>query len=185
MRTVEVLPHDPEWQNAFAVESKSIAEALGETVVAIHHIGSTAIPGIYAKPIIDFLVEVSDLRKVDEQHMTMALLGYETMGEYGIPGRRFFRKNNSAGVRTHHIHTFMIGSAPVERHLAFRDYLLAHPETAQQYSHLKRELAKKYPQNIDRYMDGKDELIKAVDQKAAQWWLPRSRVGHIDLETLH
>jgi GrpB-like predicted nucleotidyltransferase (UPF0157 family) len=179
MRTVAVVPHDPQWQAAFEMESKSIAAALGYTVVAIHHIGSTAIPSIYAKPIIDVLVEVNDLGQVDAQLAAMVLLGYEAMGEYGIPGRRFFRKNTPAGVRTHHIHTFTIGSAQVERHLAFRDYLRAHSETAQQYSQLKRELAKKHPQNIDRYMDGKDEFIKAVDQKAAQW-LSLRRLGLLD-----
>ena len=169
MRKVEVVPHAPKWQEAFEVESKSVANALGENVVAVHHIGSTAIPSIYAKPIIDLLVEVKDIIKVDGQSSEMESLGYEVMGEFGIPGRRFFRKDNQESVRTHHIHTFEIASAQVERHLAFRDYMLAHPEDAQKYSELKRELARKYPHNIDKYMDGKDMFIKEMDKKAAQW----------------
>jgi GrpB-like predicted nucleotidyltransferase (UPF0157 family) len=169
MRKVEVVPHDPKWRDVFEVESKSVANALGENVVAVHHIGSTAIPSIYAKPIIDLLVEVKDIIKVDGQSLAMESLGYEVMGAFGIPGRRFFRKDNQESVRTHHIHTFEIASAQVERHLAFRDYMLAYPEDAEQYSELKRELARKYPQNIDRYMDGKDEFIKGMDKKAAQW----------------
>jgi GrpB-like predicted nucleotidyltransferase (UPF0157 family) len=169
MRKVEVVPHDPKWGEAFEVESKSVADALGENVVAVHHIGSTAIPSIYAKSIIDLLVEVKDIIKVDGQNSAMESLGYEVMGEFGIPGRRFFRKDNQESVRTHHIHTFEIASAQVERHLAFRDYMLAHPEDAQKYSELKRELARKYPQNIDKYMDGKDGFIKEMDKKAAQW----------------
>jgi GrpB-like predicted nucleotidyltransferase (UPF0157 family) len=169
MRTVEVVPYNPKWRAEFEVESKSVADALGENVVAVHHIGSTAIPSIYAKPIIDLLVEVKDIIKVDGQSSAMESLGYEVMSELGIPGRRFFRKDNQESVRTHHIHTFEIASAQVERHLAFRDYMLAHPEDAQKYSELKRELARKYPQNIDKYMDGKDGLIKEMDKKAAQW----------------
>ncbi len=169
MRKVEVVPHDPKWRDAFDVESKSVADALGENVVAVHHIGSTAILSIYAKPIIDLLVEVKVIIKVDGCSSAMESLGYEVMGEYGIPGRRFFRKDNQESIRTHHIHTFEIASAQVERHLAFRDYMLAHPEEAQRYSELKRRLAREYPTNIDGYMDGKDEFIEEMDTKAAQW----------------
>lgn len=168
MRKVEVVPHNPKWRDAFEVESKYIADVLGENCVAIHHIGSTAIPGISAKPIIDILVEVQDITKVDEQNSVMKSLGYEVMGEYGIPCRRFFRKDSKEDVRTHHIHIFEIGSPQIARHLAFRDYMIAHPEDAQKYSELKRDLAEKYPHNIDEYMDGKDSFIKEIDKKAAQ-----------------
>jgi GrpB-like predicted nucleotidyltransferase (UPF0157 family) len=175
MRKVEVTLHNPKWREAFEVESKSVADALGENVVAVHHIGSTAIPNIYAKPIIDLLVEVKDIIKVDEKSLAMESLGYEVMGEFGIPGRRFFRKDDQEHIRTHHIHTFEIASAQVERHLAFRDYMLAHSEEAQKYSELKRELAKKYPQNIDKYINGKDGFIKEMDEKAAQWRILRGQ----------
>lgn len=151
------------------MESKYIANVLSENCVAIHHIGSTAIPGIYAKPIIDMLVEVRNITKVDEQNAEIKSLGYEVMGEYGIPGRRYFRKDSKEGVRTHHIHTFEVGSLQIARHLAFRDYMITHPEDAQRYSELKRDLAEKYPDNIDGYMDGKDSFIKEIDQKAVQW----------------
>jgi len=97
----------------------------------------------------------------------MESLGYEVMGEYGIPERRFFRKDNPAGVRTHHIHIFEVASAQVKRHLAFRDYMIAHPEVAHRYSELKHELAREHPLNIDGYMDGKDGFIKEIDLKAA------------------
>lgn len=169
MRKVEVVPHDPKWREAFEVESKRVTDALGENVVAIHHIGSTAIPGIYAKPIIDLLVEVKDIVKVDGPSSSMESLGYEVMGEFGIPGRRYFRKNSQEGVRTHHIHTFKVGSEQVERHLAFRDYIITHPEDTQRYSELKRRLAREYPTDIDGYMNGKDGFIREMDKKAAQW----------------
>jgi GrpB-like predicted nucleotidyltransferase (UPF0157 family) len=169
MRKVEVVPHDSQWRQAFAAESPKIAAALGSNVTAIHHIGSTAIPGIYAKPIIDLLVEVQDLMQVDGRSASMASLGYEVMGEYGIPDRRFFRKDSPAGVRTHHVHTFEVDSAQVQRHLAFRDYMINHPEDAQAYSALKRRLASEYPADIAAYMDGKHGFVQVIDRKAAQW----------------
>lgn len=91
---VEVVPHNLQWRDAFEAESQQVADAIGENLAAIHHIGSTAIPNIYAKPIIDLLVEVKDISSVDEQSAAMESLGYEVMGEYGIPDRRFFRKNS-------------------------------------------------------------------------------------------
>lgn len=167
LRKVEVVPHDITWRQMFADESIQVASALAENVVALHHIGSTAIPHIYAKPIIDLLVEVKDITKVDEQSAAMQVLGYEGMGEYGIPGRRYFRKDNKAGIRTHHVHIFQISSPEIQRHLAFRDYLIAHPKEAQEYSDLKRELSHRYTYDIDSYMDGKDAFIKEIDGKAA------------------
>ena len=95
--------------------------------------------------------------------------GYEGKGEYGIPGRRYFRKDNREGVRTHHVHAFEAGSAEAERHLAFRDYMLAHPSEAQRYSELKRRLAEEHPQSMDGYIDGKDGFIKEIDRRAARW----------------
>src|SRR5205085_5583576 len=118
----------------------------------IRHIGSTAIPDIYAKPVLDLLVEVRDITEVDGQSSAMESLGYEVMGEYGIPGRRYFRKDNREGIRTHHIHAFEAGSAEAGRHLAFRNYMITHPVDAQRYSELKRKLAEKHPQSIDEYM---------------------------------
>ncbi|HEX7956021.1 MAG TPA: GrpB family protein [Pyrinomonadaceae bacterium] len=169
MRKVEVVPHDPRWRDAFEAEAKRVAAALGENVVAVHHIGSTAIPGIYAKPIVDMLVEVGDIAEVDGRSSAMESLGYEVMGEYGIPGRRYFRKDDREGIRTHHIHAFEAGSAEASRHLAFRDYMTAHPADAQKYSELKRRLAEEHPHSPDGYMDGKDDFIKEMERRAAQW----------------
>jgi GrpB-like predicted nucleotidyltransferase (UPF0157 family) len=168
-RKVEVVPHNPNWHSDYEHEARQVMVALGDNVVAIHHIGSTSIPAIHAKPIIDMLVEVREISNIDEQSAAMQELGYEVMGEFGIPGRRYFRKDNEAGIRTHHIHVFDVNSAQVERHLTFRDYMRVHAKDAQNYSELKQELAKKYPNNIKRYMDEKDGFIKEMDTKAAEW----------------
>ncbi|MBF2027146.1 MAG: GrpB family protein [Oscillatoriales cyanobacterium C42_A2020_001] len=166
---VEMVPHDPQWRHAFEAEAKRVAVAIGQNVVAIHHIGSTAIPGIYAKPIIDLLVEVDDITLVDACNSTMQALGYEVVGEFGIPGRRFFSKDNAAGDRTHHVHAFQTNSPQVERNLAFRDFLIAHPHYAQTYSELKQKLAKQYPNDIEGYGDGKAAFIEAMHAKAQAW----------------
>ena len=175
MKKIEVIPHDPLWQGAFEAEAKQIAGALVENVVAIHHIGSTAIPNIYAKPVVDMLVEVKDITEVDRRSSAVELLGYEVKGEFGISGRRYFRKDDREGNRTHQIHAYESGSAELERHLAFRDYMIAHPEDAQSYSELKRKLAEEHSHNMNGYMDGKDGFIKEMDRRAAKWRASQSR----------
>ena len=116
--TVIVVPHDPAWPQHFDMESRRIAERLGGIVYRLHHIGSTAIPGIAAKPIIDMLMEVAYLGALDSATADFEALGYESMGEYGIPGRRYFRRNDSHGRRTHHLHAFRLGTDDAQRHLA-------------------------------------------------------------------
>ncbi len=143
-------------------------------VVAIHHIGSTATPSIHAKPIIDLLAEVTDLQAVDSRAASMRGLGYEVMGECGLPGRRYFRKDDGDGNREYQVHAFLAGSSEITRHLAFRDFLLAHPRLAQQYSDLKRRLARQHPFDIEGYMDGKDPFIKEMERRALAW---RARTG--------
>ena len=135
---IRVVAPDPLWPSKFQREATQIADALGSSVVAIHHIGSTSIPGIFAKPIIDIRLEVPDVGSLTVIRQRMDTLGYESLGEFGITGRRYFRKNDSSGVRTHHVHAFLRGDAHVRRHVAFRDYLIAHPDVAAGYSTLKR-----------------------------------------------
>lgn len=169
VRQVIVVPHNPAWSRQFEQESQAIRGALSGNSLAIHHVGSTAIPHIYAKPIIDILAEVADINQVDDQVPSLAVLGYEALGEYGISGRRYFRKQDATGTRTHHLHVFQTGSVAVRRHLAFRDYMIAHPEAAQAYSQLKQRLAAAHPTDIEAYMDGKDSFIKEMEQTALEW----------------
>ncbi|MEL6440251.1 MAG: GrpB family protein [Cyanobacteria bacterium J06621_8] len=166
---IEVVPHKPQWKKDFNTESQLILVALGDNLLRIHHIGSTAIPRIYAKPIIDILVEVKDLDLVTTQTIAMEELGYEAMGEFGLIGRRYFRKENHSGIRTHHVHIYKANFLEVKRHQAFRDYMIAHPQAAERYSQLKQKLAQEYPHDIEGYMDGKDSFIQKMEQKALQW----------------
>jgi len=166
---ITVVPYDPHWPQAFAAAAAELMAALGPGLLAIHHIGSTAVPGIYAKLVIDLLAVARDLAAVDEGSDAMRRLGYQVMGEFGIAGRRYFRRDDSAGLRTHQVHTFLDGSPHVRRHLAFRDFLRAHPAVAQQYSELKRRLAEAHPHDMDAYMDGKDGFIKETEARAIRW----------------
>lgn len=167
MRKVEVVPHRDEWSELFLEESKKIKEVYGDEIIHIYHIGSTSIPAIHAKPVIDLMVEVADIERIDGYNEQMKQLNYEALGENGIPNRRFFMKGDDN--RTHHVHIFEKGDAEIERHLAFRDYMMAHPEEAQSYSQLKKRLAKRFPENMDEYIEGKDSFIKTIDRKAAEW----------------
>ena len=163
-----MVPHNPEWQREFQREAERIVAVLGNNAVAVHHVGSTAIPAIYAKPIIDLLLVVQDLSALDEKQTMMEALGYAALGEFSIPERRYFRRDNKIGDRTHQVHAFENGSPQIQRHLAFRDYVINNPTVAQEYSQLKRELAGKYPNDSEAYMDGKDEFIREIDWRAAQ-----------------
>lgn len=165
---VVVVPHDLRWAEMFAAEAQRVTAALGSNVTAVHHIGSTAIPGICAKPILDLLVEVVDVNAIDACNAAMEKLRYEPRGEFGIPGRRFFRKDDAVGMRTHHVHAFAAGSDQVLRHLAFRDFLNANEDWARQYSELKQTLARSSGGCIERYMDGKDAFIRQIDELAAK-----------------
>ncbi len=167
-RQIEVVPYNPDWPRLFEEEAARLAAILGPEIVAIHHIGSTAIPAIKAKPIVDVLVEVRDIEKIDAFDATMSGLGYLPRGEFGIAGRRFFIKGDEIN-RTHHIHVYQTGHPRIVHHLDFRDYLNAHPEDAQAYSRLKEDLARRYPTDAVSYVAGKDGLIKELDQKAKAW----------------
>ena len=161
-RIVEVIPHNPNWEQKFKAEAKKIEGIFEEIFVNIYHIGSTAIPLVKAKPVIDIMVEVKDINKVDSYNKQMEELGYEALGEYGITKRRFFQKGGDN--RTHHVHIFEKGSPQIKRHIDFKDYLIPHPEIAGEYSRLKEKLAKKYRYDIDKYQEGKDNFIKKIDK---------------------
>jgi len=167
-RKITLVPPQPEWAARFRAEALRLRALLGDNAVAFHHIGSTAIPGIKAKPIIDILVEVRDLAGVDALDEKMKRHVYLPKGELGIHGRRYFRKGTE-NQHTHHVHIFQTGDPQCERHLNFRDYLRTHPVEAQAYSRLKESLVRKFPEDIEGYMDGKDGFIKKIEKKALRW----------------
>jgi GrpB-like predicted nucleotidyltransferase (UPF0157 family) len=168
-----VVAHDPTWSRKFEAEAKLVSAALGSAITAIHHIGGTAVPGIFAKPIIDMLAVANRIEDIDERAESLEVMAYEAKGEFGIAGRGYFRKDNSAGVREYQIHAFAGDSEEVTRHLAFRDYLRSHPDVAQESSQIKRGLAQEHPFNMGAYRDGKDPFIKVTERAATSWWQSR------------
>ena len=121
MRTVIVVPYDDKWREMFETESLLIKTLLGGVAKDIHHIGSTSVPGLSAKPVIDILLEVSDINELDRYNCAMAHAGYVIRGQNGISGRRYFIKGGEQ--RSHQVHAFASGDMQVLRHLVFRDYL--------------------------------------------------------------
>ena len=163
---VRVVLYRPEWPLLFAQEAEKIGKAFGAELLAVHHIGSTSVEGLAAKPIIDILAVVRDVNAIDAFAPAMEALGYEAMGEFGIPGRRYYRKGGEN--RTHQIHAFS-----EEDHLAVRDYLRAHPKEAKLYGDLKQRLAQQFPEDIERYCDGKDAFVKALEKRAYAWYFTK------------
>lgn len=166
-REIVVEPYQESWKTKFKKEKAKLEKVFNDIIVKIHHIGSTAIPAIKAKPIIDILVVVEAINKVERYNDKMKALGYEPKGEFGIENRRFFQKGGNN--RTQHVHIFQQGDNEIKRHLNFRDYMNAHPEQAHKYSQLKETLADKYPHDINKYNEGKSDFIAEIDSKAAIW----------------
>jgi len=131
MREVKVVPYNEKWPEMFASEAAYLRKLLREEIIDVYHIGSTAIPDMTAKPIIDILVEVKNIQQIVDFTERLAVKGYRAFGESGIPGRRFFIKGTLSN-RTHHIHMFQIGDCEINRHLAFRDFLIANHHEALQ-----------------------------------------------------
>jgi len=161
LRRVELVTPDPEWAKAYNLAARDLADLVGDNVSAMHHVGSTSIPNIKAKPVIDILIEVKQLSEVDALNPGFKSLGYEPLGEYGVPGRRFFTRNVD-GKRTHNIHVFQVGHLEIDQMLTFRDYLRHHPDEAQAYEQLKLELAQKFPLNVNAYAKAKTEFVSRI-----------------------
>ncbi|MEW4022570.1 bifunctional GNAT family N-acetyltransferase/GrpB family protein [Bacillus sp. YAF8] len=166
-RKAEVIPHQPEWKEMFEREKANLLRIFGRALHSVSHIGSTSIPGMAAKPVIDILAEVKEISDADRFSPQLEALGYEAKGENGIEGRRFFQKGGNK--RTHHVHIYETGHPDVGRHLLFRDYLTAKPEKAAQYMKLKNGLAETYPYDMAKYIEGKKDWIKAAEQEAKDW----------------
>ena len=157
--TVRLVPHTEVWHQLFVEEAIRLRNAIGEHAVAIEHMGSTAVCGLAAKPILDIGVSLARLSDGVACINTIENIGYEYRGEAGIAGRFYFVKGEP---RTHHLHMVEAGSEFWKRHLLFRDYLLNHSDVAKKYEKLKLELAQKYSHDREAYTLGKSAFIEGV-----------------------
>ena len=163
--TVNLVAHHAKWAEYFSREKQLLLNILREKVLDIRHIGSTSIPGLPAKPVIDILAAVKTLAGVDTFTQDLKTIGYEDKGDGGVPGRRFFVKGAEA-IRTHHLNFCEMNSPFWTSHLLFRDYLERHPEIAREYSALKRGLADKFPNDRGAYTAGKEEFVRSILDRA-------------------
>ncbi len=171
---IELIAYDPRWVDAFQRMRKHLADALGDVAVRIEHVGSTAIPGIPAKPIVDIQVSVDDIDDDESFRDAIESQGFEL--RFIEPGHRYFRP--PAGIpRDYQVHVCQVGSDWERVHLLFRDYLRTHPEVANEYGRMKLRLAKQHGQERIAYNDDKGPFIDAVVTVAEEWarqtgWVP-------------
>lgn len=157
---VALADPDPAWPAAFLAEAERLRAALGPVARQVHHIGSTAVPGLLAKPIIDVLVVAPDLDALDARRPALEEAGYTWRGEFGIAGRRYFKRRENG--RRAHVHAFPAAHPAVPRHLEFRDALRASPVLAAGYAEVKRALRDRHKGDREAYTDGKSEFILAA-----------------------
>lgn len=154
-----LLPHDPRWLEDAARECTRIKEACGSCAVRVEHIGSTSIPGLIAKPVLDLMPIIRRSEDGIEAVAAMRRLGYWYAGDFGIPGRHLFIKGSP---RTHHAHMLVEGSREAIRHVAVRDTLRGDSKLREKYAQLKRELALRFVDNREGYAQAKSELMREI-----------------------
>jgi GrpB-like predicted nucleotidyltransferase (UPF0157 family) len=162
-KTVRVAAYHPQWPALYEAESARVRGWLGNLPVIIEHTGSTAVPGLAAKPIIDMLAGRPPELDREQVIERITAAGYSYRGEQGIPGRDFFRRGEP---RAYHLHLTEIGSGFWRDHRAFRDYLLAHPEARDAYGALKVELAERFPRDRERYIEAKTDFVNDILRRA-------------------
>ena len=170
-RPIIVTEYDPGWPAIFEALRARLTSVLGDVALSIEHVGSTSVPGLAAKPIIDIDVVVPSPGDVPAAIERLASIGYVHRGDLGIAGREAFAQ--PPGVHEHHLYVCPLVGRELPRHLAFRDYLRTHPESADRYAAIKRSAALRFPHDIDAYLDAKTEFIEDILSRARRVPHPR------------
>lgn len=168
-RNIYVVPYQPEWPTLFRKEQEVLTEKLAkDNLVQIIHIGSTSVPNLVAKPIIDILLIVKNIDELDQEDSVFENLGYIPHGEFGIPKRRYYAKGGDK--RTHQIHAFQMDNLyEIGRHIMVRDYLRQNKQAMIEYAEIKTKGAALYPYDIEGYCDFKDAFVKQLEKTAMEW----------------
>ena len=164
-KRVEVSPYDSAWAQDFQAIKKELDSALGDLAFSIEHVGSTSVPGLSAKPIIDIDVVIEDETKLPAVVKALGSIGYTHEGNKGIKGREAFAYEGKEHLRKHHMYVCTKDASELKRHITFRDYLREHPEEVEAYSRVKEEGAKRYPFDIDGYIEFKSPYIEGIYRK--------------------
>ena len=161
-KRVVVASYDAAWEERFREIREELEAALGDIALRIEHVGSTAVPGLPAKPILDIDVVIRDYGVFDAAVSALKEIGYEHRGDLGITGREAFRYDGKEHLMKHHLYVCPEDSPELRRHLAFRDYLRTHPEAAKEYGRVKMEGAALYPDDVEKYIAHKAPFIEKV-----------------------
>jgi GrpB-like predicted nucleotidyltransferase (UPF0157 family) len=164
---VEILPYDSLWPQLFSAQAIALRQALGDTALRIDHIGSTSVPGLAAKPVTDIQISVRAFEPLEAFQHPLEGLGYVFRANNSERTKRYFRE--VPGTRETHIHVRRLGSWAQQFALLFRDYLRLHPDDANAYAALKRQLAEQYGEDRQGYTDAKDPFIWQLIYKADRW----------------
>ena len=159
---VVVVPYEKRWEQDFEQIKTEIRNALGELALGIEHVGSTSVPGLSAKPIIDLDVVIRDETVLAAVVSALEKIGYQHEGNLGIAGREAFRYDGKHHLQKHHLYVCPADSAELKRHLAFRDYLRSHPEAVRAYSRIKEEGAARWPDDREQYIRYKSPFIEKI-----------------------
>jgi GrpB-like predicted nucleotidyltransferase (UPF0157 family) len=160
MRTIVVVDYDPRWPDTFEQLRAAIWPVVSDVALAIEHVGSTSVPGLAAKPIVDLSVVIPTEAEIPQSIDCLATLGYVHRGNLGVEGREAF--DGDGRLPKHHLYVCPRRSIALANHLAVRDHLRRNPETAHRYGELKKLLARMFPHDIDRYVHGKTDLILEI-----------------------
>ena len=161
-RQVMVLPYDACWKMDFLRIKDELQDALKGLALRIEHVGSTSVPGLSAKPIIDIDVVIEDDSRLEAVISALRGIGYRHEGNLGIVGREAFAYDGKEHLRRHHLYVCPEDSPELKRHIAFRDYLRSHPGAARDYSRVKEEVAALYPHDIEKYIEHKSPFIEKI-----------------------
>ena len=161
-RHVVVVPYDERWVRDFSDIAREIRENLGELALDIEHVGSTAVPGLSAKPIIDIDVIIRDHAAFNAVVSALEAIGYHHEGDLGIAGREAFGYEGKSHLQKHHLYVCPQDSTELKRHIAFRDYLRAHPGAVKEYSRIKEAGAALHPYDINSYIAHKSPFIESI-----------------------
>ena len=164
---VRLSDYDENWIQLFEDETYFLKDVFGNEIIEFEHFGSTSVPGMKAKPVIDMMCLVKDIKRIDRFNEQMSSFGYDVAGEWGIQDRRLFRKGGEG--RTHHIHFYQYDNPQIQRHLIFRDYLRTHPNEVELYTNLKERLAQKYD-DTRFYSKEKRTFVNELEQRSMSWF---------------
>ena len=162
MREIVVVPYDPAWAAEFERVRAFVAPTLAGLALRVEHVGSTSVPGLWAKPILDIDCVIPSMADLPEVVRRLNPLGYRHKGDLGIPTRESFAYEGAMGFLAQHFYVCPADSPELKRHLALRDYLRAHTDARDEYSRIKREGARLYPHDIDAYIDHKGLFIRGI-----------------------